>query len=206
MQQVKNFFLSLLFFIVFSVIGIVFGFGVGYFVTNLNNEGLFTSWKQLDGSQRFKNLVDVSFQKIWAQTSDEKLYAWEFYCDHGPHCNQWIEVKDLPDDTNNAFEQPVIKSDLCKITTFQFFREVPGHSIECAQIEFYGMENKTNASFALLDDGTVWLWIFTGSMIVNLIVPAIFSFAGFVIGIMLFSFFMLRRRNNKTQSVETGNS
>ncbi len=194
MQQLKNFFSSLLFFIGFSVLGIVVGFGVGYIVTVLNNEGLFASWKQLDSSKKFENIVDISFQTIWAQTSDEKLYSLDFYCDSDPNCNQWIEAKDMPEDTNYAYEQPVKKSDTCKIPSFQFFRELSGNPIECAQIEFYGMESQTNASFALLDDGKIWSWEYTSSRIVDIVVPIFFSLGGLTLGIIAFIVFVIRRR------------
>jgi|SRR5688572_4034080 len=203
MQQAKTLFLSLLFFIGFSILGIAVGFGIGNIGVALNNEGLFTSWKQLDSSQKFEQIVDISFQTIWAQTSDEKLYSWKFYCNRNSDCNRWIEAKDIPENTNFAYEQPVKKSDACRIPSFQFFREVPGNPIECAQIEFYGMENQTNASFVLLDDGKIWSWQFTSSMIVDLLVLVRFSLSGLILGITFFIIFMIRRKKkHEFQAIE----
>lgn len=100
MQNAKTLFLSLLLFIGFSILGIAVGFGIGSIGVALKNEGLFTSWKQLDGSQKIEHIVNISSQTIWAQTSDNKLYSWKFYCDHTPDCNQWIEAKDISENTN----------------------------------------------------------------------------------------------------------
>jgi hypothetical protein len=204
MQQAKTLLLSLLFFIGFSILGIAVGFGIGSIGVALNNEGLFTSWKQLDGSQKIEHIVDISFQRIWAQTSDDKLYSLKFYCNRDPDCNRWIEARDIPENTNFAYELPVKKSDLCRIPSFQFFREVPGNPIECAQIEFYGMENQTNASFALLDDGKIWSWKFTSSMIVDLLVPLRFSLGGLILGITFFIIFMIQLKKKAEFQVIVG--
>lgn len=118
MQKAKILFLSLLFLIGFSIPGSVFGFGIGNIGVALNNEGLFTSWEPLDSSQKMEHIVDISFQTIWAQTSDGKLYSSKFYCDQTPDCNRWIEAKDISENTNFAYEQPVKKNDSCIIPSF----------------------------------------------------------------------------------------
>ena len=125
----KNLFLLLFSFIGFSILGMAIGFGIGSVGIVLNNEGLFTSWQQLDSSQKMEHIVDISFQKIWAQTSDNKLYSLKFYCDHTPDCNRWIEAKNISENTNFAYEQPVRKNDSCSIPSFQFFTKVPGNPI-----------------------------------------------------------------------------
>lgn len=62
------------------------------------------------------------------------------------------------------------------------------------------MENKTNATFALLDNGKIWLWQFSSSMIVDLIVPLRFSLGGLILGITFFIIFMVRRKERRISS------
>jgi hypothetical protein len=189
----KNFFLSFLFFIVFSVLGIAVGFGIGHLVTALNNEGLFTSWKQLDSSPKFKQIEDVSSEMVWAKAEDGKLYSWKFYCSRDPSCQQWVEVKELSNDTNYAYGQLIKKSDSCQNQSFRFYTKPPGNTIDCLQVEFAGIETGTSVHFALLDDGTMWAWQFTGTMIVDIFLTIWFSIGGLILGIIIFIVFMIRQ-------------
>lgn len=129
MRQVKRFSLLLLLFIVFSVLGSAVGFGVGCIVVTLNNEGLFATWKQLDGSLKFEQIVDVTSQTIWAQTSDGKIYSRGSSCYHEAQCNTWAETKEVPNLVYDGPEQPMIKSDSCQITRFRFLRKPPGNLV-----------------------------------------------------------------------------
>lgn len=203
MQQVKNFLLSLLFFIGISVLGIAVGFGVGYVVVVLNNEGLFTSWKQLDGDFRFETISDVTSQIVWANTSDGKLYLWDSNCYNDTNsCDQWVETEKIPEDLHNDGERPMVKGGSCEVRGFVFFRQ-PSGMVECAQGWFAGPEFGSVVYYALLDDGTIWTWHFSGSMIFDIVIPIFFAFGGLIVGIISFIFFIIRRsKKNINQSTE----
>ena len=65
------------------------------------------------------------------------------------------------------------------------------------------MENQTNASFALLDNGKIWSWQFTSSMILDLIVPIRFALGGLILGITFFIIFTIqRKKKDKFQASE----
>ena len=206
MQTVKNLFLSLLFFIVFSVLGNAVGFGIGYIVTILNNEGLFISWKQLDSHLEFEKIADVTSQTVWARASDGKLYSWDSNCDRETKCNRWVETKGIPNIIYGGPEQPMIKNDSCQIRKFRFIGKLPGNLLECAQGSFLGFDSETTVYYALLDDGTIWTWRFSRSMIVDIFLTILFSFGGLVLGILVFFVFMIRRSGeNKTKAIIKSN-
>ena len=206
MQQTKSFLLSLLFFIVFSILGIAVGFGIGQIVITFNNEGLFTSWKRLDGSLKFEQIADATSQMVWAKAANEKLYSQDSNCYRNANsCNQWAETSEIPNDIHNVPEQPMIKNGSCPIHNFRFFRKPPGNLVECAQTQFLGFDSGTVVYYALLRDGTIWTWRFSGSTIVDIFLTVLFSLVGLVLSIIIFVVFMIRRRRNKSETTTESN-
>lgn len=203
MERVKSILLTLLFFIVFSVLGIAVGFGVGHVVVILDNEGLFSSWKLLDGSLKFEQIIDATSQTVWAKTNDGKLYSWKFNC---LNCNRWIETQDVPTDLYDSGERSMIKDITCETDSYKFFRQPPGHLVECARGWFAGPEFGTVVYYALLEDGKIWTWQHTSSMVFDIIVPISFSFGGLILGIIAFMVFVIRRRmKNRTEAITESN-
>ena len=175
MQQAKSFFLSLLLFIVFSVLGIAVGFSAGYSIVVLDNEGLFSSWKLLNGSLKFEQIIDATSQTVWAQTKDGKFYSWNFNC---LNCNQWVETQEVPTDLYDFGERSMIKDVTCETRGHKFFRKPPGNIVECARGWFAGPEFGTVAYYALLEDGEIWTWQHSSSMIFDIVVPIFFLLVG----------------------------
>jgi hypothetical protein len=202
MQKVKSFFLFTLVFFIFAILGIAVGFGTGYVVNILHNDGLFSSWKLLDGSLKFKQIVDVTSQTIWARTAEEKLYSWDTNCYREPKCNTWVETKDVPDDIHYGGEIPISKDRACQLLDFKFLRQPPGNVVECVRAGYSGPESGVIVYYALLSDGKILAWKFSGSVIDEIFLPVFFSFAGLILGITAFIVSMIRRRGkNKIQAI-----
>ncbi len=113
MQKLKSYLLTLFFFVLFCILGIIVGIGLGYGVLILDSNGLFSSWELLNGSQQFEKIIRADTQTVWAQASDGKVYSWDTNCIR-ENCNQWVEVKEIPEAIYDPQERLVI-GDLCML-------------------------------------------------------------------------------------------
>jgi hypothetical protein len=193
MQKIKSFFLSLLFLVAFSILGTVIGFGVGNEIVLLNHEGLFTPWKRIDNSHKFKSIVDVTSNSIWAQTTDGIIYLRDSNCYQNPsNCNQWIKVTEMPENIHVLPEQPMIKDFSCPNGDFRLSRKPPGNLIECAQGTSIG-EQSSFVYYALLDNEEIWAWKHNISWGSDIVTIMRYSFGGFIVGVITFMFHQTRK-------------
>jgi len=196
MQKIKSFFLSLLFFIIFSILGIAVALGVGYLILILNEGGAFNSWKELNSPFVIKKIVDANSSTVWVENNDGKLFYYkdikQVYCDSSD-CNQWIETEGVTNDINSTGEQPVVKDNSCQFDNLKFLRKPHGNIVECARGWFAGPEFGTVAYYALLDDGTIWKWEHHGDNILYIFTFLCLILVGFILGISSLRFFYSRR-------------
>jgi hypothetical protein len=80
MQTLKHFLQEFLLFILFSILGIVFGYGVAKISLVPVHQGAFVFWKSLNGTYKFTTILDANSKTIWAQTDDGKTYYWNTRC------------------------------------------------------------------------------------------------------------------------------
>ncbi|MRS05119.1 hypothetical protein EG832_18190 [bacterium] len=189
MQKLKSCLLTLFFFILFCILGIIVGIGLGFGVLILDSNGLFSSWKLLNSSQPFEKIISADIQTVWAQATDGKIYSFNTNC-YRENCNQWIEVKEIPEDYYGDEDKLVI-SDSCPFD--KGIQKAPGNVIECAHIKLRGADFGGDVYYALLDGGKIWMWEHFSSSIDFEVAPVFGGFFGLIIGFVGFIFFMARR-------------
>jgi hypothetical protein len=188
-------------FIVFGmIIGVVFGFG---FVA-LDEAGAFTqpSWELIESPIRFNHIADATTQKIWAITEENKYYCLGF-----PNCDEWTETQAV---SVNSHEEPgrtIITKDTCKpYGKIKYPSDPKGNVIECARSsKSIQIEAQSIVYYALLDDGTIWVWSSSGPWYVGfgIFVELFCPLAGLFFGFVPYMIFGVNRKNrNKLQTEE----
>jgi hypothetical protein len=205
--KAKSFLVSLLIFVVFPGFGLAIGINIGKNMAYSMREGYGASWKILNSSIKFKKIVEATSKSVWAQASDGKLYYYPFRCYEDSECNQWIETQVVPDDIHFG-ESPVVKGISCPYADkFKYLKSPPGNMIECVQSFSYGMDIVPGwiVYYALIDDGNIWAWSYSDSMLDSLLYNGLGSCSGLLLGIVASNIFILlrkRRRQIKTESQE----
>lgn len=166
-QKVKGCLPSLLWIAFFFAAGIFLGVKVANIWFPLDPK---TYWRPLESSHRFKHIVQANSHMVWAQTEDGKTYYREVYCDDQLNCEQWNEASSIPiyEDFGEVGERPMEKGSSCQLGDLRNPATLSGNTIECAQGWFVGMEGGTTAYYALLDDGSIWVWAEDDSIIENM--------------------------------------
>ncbi len=197
-QNAKKILTSLLFLALFTGSGIGVGLGVGYAVTVFQHEGLFSSWRHMDSLLNFIEIVDVTTSEIWAKSDNGKLYLWESNCYRDIPCNRWIYPDILPGDEPESWGRPMLKADSCENLDFKFRfqRNPPEEVIECARGWVAGPEFGVLVYYALLENGDIWEWKYSNSMIGDFYIGFCSTSAGLILGIVV-GFVIMGRRKKK---------
>jgi hypothetical protein len=186
MRAFANFLLTVLAFLVFCVLGIALGAALGYGLSILRSEGLFTPWRQLEAPVKFTAIRAISLPTLWAEGTDGRFYSFDYYCFQTPDCQQWIKAKNPPLENQPADERLVRKSDSCDAPRYRFMRKPPGRPVDCASVDILGIETLTVDYFALLEDGSIWRWEMIGSQIDEIWSTLFCWILGLILGITSF--------------------
>ncbi|MFN8425811.1 MAG: hypothetical protein U0X93_05155 [Anaerolineales bacterium] len=192
---------SCLIFVIFIISGAVLGFLAGSIAADISNTSALSSWELLDSPQKFETIVDVTSQTIWAQSEDGKLYSWNFICYGDIQCMQWVETSDVPNDIHDFGENPMEKSTSCKTTSSNPVKQPPGKLVECARGWYAGPEYGQVTYYALLEDGKIWALQTSSSLIVDTVLPIVYSFGGLVLSIIGFFIFIIWRKIKSKQEI-----
>ena len=198
MQKVKNSYFTILILTGFIFFGILIGIALGYSFVTLDNEGAFGggSWKLLESPFQFKHISDATTRKIWAKTEENK-----FYCLGFPGCDKWAETEEVSLNSHEEYDHTTISKNTCKPDgIIKYPRDPQGNVVECAlSIIYFGVETRSMVYYALLDDGTIWVWESSGPWRVGLgmFVLLISPFIGLVLGLLAFKGF--QKHQNKVK-------
>lgn len=196
MQNVKNSYPYRLILIGFIVVGIVVGCILGYIFVVLDEAGAFSkaSWELLDSPLKFQHIVDATTRKVWAKTEENK-----FYCLGIPDCDQWTETEEVSLNSHEEYDHTTISKNTCKPDgIIKYPRDPQGNVIECAlSTVYFGVETRSIVYYALLDDGTIWVWESSGPWYVGfgMFVQVLFPFIGLILGLQAFRVFDKHKTN-----------
>ena len=154
----------------FIILGIAIGIALGYSFVALDDAGAFGGgiWKQLESPIRFKHIADATTLTIWARTEENKLYK-QRYCLGDLNCNQWTETKEVVVDPLEENELDLINKYTCTPSGLKYPQDPHGKVLECAlATRYWSLETKDIVYYALLDDGTIWVWSSSGLWYVGL--------------------------------------
>jgi hypothetical protein len=207
LQNLKSFLLSFLLFIGFSVAGIAIGYFFGATYADLKGEGKFSHWRELGGNLKFEQIVDATSQIIWARTADGTLYSLDTNCARGTTCYEWIEAKEVPADIHQYGGQSMERGSSCTSPQLKYFSNPPGNPVECVRAVTYGMDIMpgTTVYYALLEDGKIWAWTYSYSMMDGLIYSVLCTCPGLILGIVAFISFMALRKRKTSKTVVENN-
>ncbi len=166
-QKVKGCLPSLLWITFFFAVGIFLGVKVANIWFPLDPKPY---WRLLESSHKFKHIMQVNSHMVWAQTEDGKMYYREVYCDDQLNCEQWSEATSIPiyEDYGEVGERPMKKGSYCQFDNLRKPETLSGNIVECTAGWYVGMENGATAYYALLDDGSIWVWAEDNSTIENM--------------------------------------
>jgi len=180
-QKIKNFLVVALLLLILPGLG----FAIGRSFTYLKREGYGKSWKKLDSQTKFVEIVEANTKNVWAQTSDGKLYYFTFRCFGESGCNQWIETQAIPPTgIHHGAESPIERGNPCPYASgFKYLENPPGNIVDCVRAFSLGMDIVPGwiVYYALVDDGTIWVWSYSDSMLDS----PFYSFSGLCFGIFL---------------------
>jgi hypothetical protein len=195
----KNIVLNIpLLLIVFSIGGLFAGFMIGHSIEYPSPK--FTRWELLVSPVKFVQITDLNHYGVWAQTTEGKLYVWDFSrCQYPATCNQWVEADNVPNDAHENGQQPLNKSEACPQSTGSPSIEPPGKIIECASIPQPNGPALSDIYYALLEDGTIWRWSPPAGTDVPILSMFIGPFIGLLLGAIGGSFLILRMKRKKSR-------
>jgi len=193
MKELIHFFFSFVMLVAFCIAG----FLVGAVVADGVLTGDYSGWKLLGSSYEFEQIVEANSYMVLAQAENGNLYAWDSNCLLGIHCRRWIEVSEIPDDMHNEGEMAMQKGDMCE-PQVKLPAGIQDNVIECARGWYAGPEFGHVAYYILLDNGKIWAWRHSSSMIMDIVAPFSFRIGGIVLGFGAFIVFMRFRIGKKT--------
>ncbi len=181
--------------LVFCILGVGAGLGLGHLFVYLDSEGLFSSWHLLEGRSDFRAIIEATSQDIWAQSDSGKIYHLNSNCYRRETvCNTWQETNTIPSDLHSFWEKPIERALSCE--GFTFLGKPPDTVIECVRTHLAGPEFGTVVYYSLTGHGAIWSWTSNGSMIIALWTYLLSIIVGLGAGIVLFMIFIERRKKN----------
>lgn len=199
MQKIKNMYPKLLIMIGFIIFGVAVCILLGYEFVLFDEAGAFGggSWKQLKGPLKFEHISSATTLTIWARTEENKLYK-QRYCLGNPSCNQWIETKEVVVDPLEENQLEAINKGTCAPYGFKYPLDPRGKVLECAlATKYWSVETRNFVYYALLDDGTIWVWSSSGPWYVGLGMSIMLTspFTGLVLGLLMYRGFRKYQQN-----------
>jgi hypothetical protein len=177
--------------IVFGIaIGIIFSYG---FVA-LDNAGAFGggTWEPLKSKFKFEHIQSATTLTVWAETIEHKLYE-QTYCLGNINCNQWTETKEVVIGPGRDDGTVVINKDTCIPNGLKYPSDPRGNILECAlATRYWSNETRDIIYYALLDDGSIWVWRSGGPWYVTLdmYTTLISPFIGLAFGVFIYRSFL----------------
>lgn len=180
-------------FVIFGVsLSVLFGNGFVLFDESGGFGG--GDWKLLDSPIKFKHIADATTRKIWAVTEENKYYCLGF-----PGCDQWTETEEVSLNSHEEYDHTTISKNTCKPDVIIKYPINPkGNVVECAlTIKYIGVETRSIVYHALLDDGTIWVWVSSGPWYVGLgmFIILIAPFVGIALGLLMYTSFQKHQEN-----------
>jgi hypothetical protein len=191
-QRVKNFLVTTLLLVALAWLGLAIGKGWSHF----RQDGYGSSWKTLSSTPKFVNIVDATPTDVWARASDGKLYYHAYNCWSGSGCYQWIGTPSVPDNTHFGMRPPVDRGSTCpEANSFKYLGNPPGNIIECIRAISIGMDIVPGniVYYALMEDGTIWAWSYSASMLDGLASEGLGLCSGLMLAIIVSITFVRKR-------------
>jgi hypothetical protein len=204
-KRITTFFARLFLFLLFSFLGIAIALNIGKVIVQFADKGALTPWRLLPGSMKFEKIVEATPNEVWAQTTDGSTYLYgDTQCDRHVECKPWLKIEGVPDATHYSDE--IQRGNTCNFDKFEYHQELPGKAIECIRVTSAGSEYYATVYYALLADGTIWVWyfeVYSHFMVDDLSIIAVCLFLGFVVGVVIFALCMawLNRRHQKGKAL-----
>ena len=205
MRKIKDIYPTLLIMIGFIILGVATGILFGYGFVVFDEAGAFGggSWKQLKSPLQFEHISSATTLTIWARTEENKLYK-QRYCLGDSNCNQWIETKEVVVDPLEENDLEIINNYTCTPHGVKYPPDPRGRVLECAlATRYWSLETRDIVYYALLDDGTIWVWSSSGPWYVGLgvFIMLVSPIIGLVLGLLMYRSFR-KYQKNRIKAIE----
>lgn len=199
MQKIKDMYSNLLTMIGFIIFGVAVCILLGYGFVFFDEAGAFGrgSWKQLKSSEKFEHISNATTLTVWATDEKNNLYQ-QRYCLDAPNCNQWIETKEVIVDPLEEGQLDTINKYTCTPYGFKYPLDPRGKVLECAlATKYWSVETRNFVYYALLEDGTIWVWRSSGPWYVGLgmFITLTSPFIGLALGLYMYKGFQKYKQN-----------
>ena len=140
----------ILFCVVGNVLGGILGFFGGAYFTEVKAsiERQTIEWQLYDSPVRFAEIIDVTEDKVWAQTAQRDIYFRDSHCDPRQNCKPWTKVKYGEGDFHYPLTDGYYTCSLSREADLLKSEKPPGKMIACHRYNYN--------FFVLLEDGTIW--------------------------------------------------
>jgi hypothetical protein len=204
-QTLKEFSASCFFLLLFSVLGVVLGYGIAKILSDPFEEGVFAVWRPLNSRYTFTQILDANSTRIWARAEDGKIYTRMTYCIPGSNCGAWTETPAVKNDFDpSGWELRMVKSASCQENDWKYPRDPSPQVVECAAVYISGAEFGARIYYALLEDGSIKVWKHSSSMMQDGLLYLFVMFIGLLLGIVTFTVFMRYTGNKKSLAGSSG--
>jgi hypothetical protein len=144
--------------LIFTVLGMVLGFGIAHGVSSLATKGVFSFWKPLtSGVIVPEKILYANSNMVWVQTERGEMYFHQINCPiSSTECGTW-----LPEENRNRFdnnEKPPDGNEECAAHVFIRPNAPPRNSIQCVYAGRVHTLNDGFTYYALSSDHKIWYW------------------------------------------------
>lgn len=185
----------------FIILGIGIGIALGFSFVVLDEAGAFTpakfipaKWELLESPIKFTHIADATTRKIWAITEENKYYCLGF-----PDCENWTETEEVSVNSHEEYDHTTISKNTCKPDgILKYPRDPQGDVVECAlSTKYFRTETRSIVYYALLVDGTIWVWKSSGPWYVGLgmFIMLVSPFIGLILGLLMNKSFQKYQKN-----------
>jgi hypothetical protein len=144
--------------VIFTVLGMVLGFGIAHGVSSLATKGVFSFWKPLtSGVIVPEKILYANSNMVWVQTDRGEMYFHQINCPiSSTECGTW-----RPEENRNRFdnyEKPPNGNEECAAHVFIRPNAPPRNSIQCVYASRVHTLNDGFTYYALSSDQKIWYW------------------------------------------------
>lgn len=144
--------------VIFTILGIVLGFGVAYGVSSLAAKGIFSLWKPISSDMIVpEKILYANSNVVWVQTDQGEMYFHQINCSIlSTDCRTW-----QPEENRNRFdnyEKPPYGNEECAAHVFIRPNAPPRNSIQCVYASRVHTLNDGFTYYALSSDHKIWYW------------------------------------------------
>lgn len=199
-QNKPEIFHLMLLLVIFTILGVVIGFGVGSGISFFSSMGTFSYWKPLDAAPSVpEKILYANSNSVWIETAQGDIYIHQLNCSIlSADCKAWKVEKD--GSRFKYYEQPSESNEGCTVNVSVRPNAPPNNSIQCTYASRVNTLNDGFTYYALTGDHEVFYWR-TPNSAQRLIIFIFSILFGLFAGLLFGKDFTTRRKGQYKQAL-----